>query len=158
MLTLALILLLAGDATPPAKAKRSEVERIIDGDTLVLKGYGRSRLIGVDAPETLAGRHGKQWRCGFEATAVLKELVPPGTVVLVQRTGTDVYDRPLVYLWRADDPKVFVNAGVVQSGYARIFKGRRFARQPVLEEAENSARKREAGLWSPGQRDCAPVK
>jgi len=158
MLTL-LVLLLAADlgSAPPAKTKQSEVVRIIDGDTLVLKGYGRVRLIGVDAPETPAGRQGKHWTCGLEATAELVEIAPPGVMVLVQRTGTDVFDRPLVYLWRADDPKVFVNEAVILSGYARVFAKKRFARQPALERAEQSARKREVGLWSPGQRDCAPV-
>ncbi|MFB9840612.1 hypothetical protein, partial [Actinoallomurus acaciae] len=35
-----------------ASTTTAVVTRVVDGDTLILRGQGRVRLIGVDAPET----------------------------------------------------------------------------------------------------------
>jgi endonuclease YncB( thermonuclease family) len=43
----------AGDRVMPAAS--DEVERVVDGDTVVLISAGKSRLIGVDTPEVFGG-------------------------------------------------------------------------------------------------------
>ena len=50
------------------------VERVIDGDTVVLSSLGTVRLIGVDTPETVDPRKSVQ-RYGLESAAFLKRLV-----------------------------------------------------------------------------------
>jgi len=60
------LLVLVGVASGCLPSAR--VERVIDGDTLVLEGGRRVRLLGIDAPER--GRPGAD-----AATARLRELV-----------------------------------------------------------------------------------
>ncbi|MGK2936458.1 MAG: thermonuclease family protein [Solirubrobacteraceae bacterium] len=90
------------------------VERVVDGDTVVLSGLGKSRLIGVDTPEVYGGVE-----CfGREASAYAKRLLTGRTVRY--RLGVDPrdrYQRALIYLW-LDDGRFF-NAMLVQDGYAQ---------------------------------------
>jgi micrococcal nuclease len=121
---------------------------VIDGDTVMLRTEGgrreRVRLIGVDAPETWP-RHD----CfGKEATQALRRLIPPGSRV---RTVPDIerrdrFGRLLLYLWtlRGD----FVNAALVQAGYARTMTvPPDTSHASTLREAERTAQRTEAGLW-----------
>ena len=70
--------------------------RVVDGDTVVLRSAGKSRLIGVDAPEVFGGQE-----CfGREASAFAKRLLRPGIRVRVERDveERDRYGRTLIYL------------------------------------------------------------
>lgn len=107
--------------SPPAAA-RAEIQRVVDGDTVVAAFNGgrteNVRLIGVDTPEKPGGRLPAE--CfGAEATAFTTALLPPGTPVLL--TGgaetRDVYDRLLAYVHRAADG-LFVNMALAREGYA----------------------------------------
>lgn len=128
------------------------VERVIDGDTLVLHGMGRVRLIGLDAPETWL-RHD----CfGTEATRALRRLTPPGSLV---RTAGDVeprdrYGRRLLYLWRPSG--AFVNAALVRAGFARAMTvPPNMSHAAFIYAAEDTARRRRAGIWHANQPGCA---
>lgn len=121
------------------------VERVIDGDTIVVSGGERVRLIGIDTPET------DQDECyAGEATQFVLGLVPPGTeVVLVADVEqTDRFGRTLAYLYRAEDG-LFVNAEIVAQGYAQTL-----TIPPNVVHAEQfrklaaQARDAELGLWS----------
>lgn len=96
------------------------VERVVDGDTIVLAGGERVRLIGVDTPETKDPR--KAVQCfGAEASAHTVALLPPGTAVRVvyDVERHDRYRRTLAYVYRESDG-LFVNADLVANGYAQI--------------------------------------
>lgn len=134
--TLAVVLVLRRDdatptASPPPEPGTAEVEatslppgddgrveRVVDGDTIVV-GDERVRLIGIDTPESVDPR--RPVECfGEEASAFTASLVPAGTRV---RLVTDVepydqYGRRLAYVYRIDDA-LFVNATLVAAGYAR---------------------------------------
>src|SRR4051812_9959267 len=75
----------------------ARVVRVVDGDTVVLSGLGKTRLIGVDTPEVYGGVE-----CyGREASAFTKRTLPPGESVRY-RLGTeprDRYGRALAYVW-----------------------------------------------------------
>src|SRR5687767_258243 len=65
--------------TAPAGDERT-VERVVDGDTIVVRDGEKVRLIGVDTPETRDPRTGVQ--CfGREASAYTSSLLPMGTAV-----------------------------------------------------------------------------
>ena len=88
--------------------------RVSDGDTVVLSGLGRSRLIGIDTPEV----HTERECFGRQASAFTGRLLPRGTRVRY-RLGVerrDRHGRPLVYVWLPD--RRFVNAQLVREGYA----------------------------------------
>jgi micrococcal nuclease len=156
---LAGVCLLAGGCGSPARldarvvTTTAVVTRVVDGDTLVLRGRGRVRLIGVDAPETWVRRD-----CfGAEATRALRRLTPPGAAVRVAPDvrARDRYGRSLLYLWTSRG--VFVNAALVRGGFARAVPvPPDTARAAVLDRAEAAARRAPAGLWRPAPYGCVP--
>lgn len=133
-----------GDAT--GSAGTATVTRVVDGDTVVLAGVGKSRLIGIDTPEVYGGAE-----CyGPEASAFAKRLLA-GRLVRFQAGAEprDRYGRALVYLWLADGR--FVNEAIVTRGYARtlaIAPNTRYAAR--LREGAAQARAAGRGLWSRG--------
>jgi micrococcal nuclease len=127
----------------------TSVERVVDGDTLVVRGDHPVRLIGVDTPETKDPRRPVQ--CfGREAAAFLSSLVPRGTRVRLvgDVEQHDQYDRTLAYLYRLPDG-LFVNAELLRAGYAQVLTispNVTHADQFVALAAEARAAGR--GLWS----------
>ena len=129
------------------------VQRVVDGDTLVIDGGLPVRLIGVDTPETKDPRRPVQ--CfGREAAAFLTSLLPKGTGVRLvgDVEQQDQYDRTLAYAYRLPDG-LFVNAELVRNGYAQVL-----TIAPNVAHADDfvalaaEARAAGRGLWSA----CAP--
>jgi micrococcal nuclease len=130
--------------------KTDTVDRVTDGDTVRLRGLGRTRLIGVDTPEVYGGVE-----CyGREASAFAKRVLKRGDRVRY-KLGTeprDRYGRALAYVWLDDDR--FFNLMLVERGYASVltippnveYAGR-------FRAAARKARGADRGLWSP--RTCA---
>jgi micrococcal nuclease len=119
--------------------------RVVDGDTVVLRSAGKSRLIGVDTPEVFGGQE-----CfGREASAFAKRLLPAGLRVGVEHDvePRDRYGRTLIYL-RLPDRRSF-NELLVAEGFAVPL-----AIPPNVRHADRfralarRARERAAGLWS----------
>ena len=128
------------------------VERVVDGDTVDVQIGGvteRVRLIGVDAPESVA-RNVPVQCFGAEASAALTELLPPGTVLNIRRDveARDHYGRLLLYLYREDDD-LFVNAWLIEAGLAEAVS---YEPNVAYETMLTSARQRAAsdlvGLWA----------
>lgn len=126
------------------------VDRVVDGDTLVITLAGddeRLRLIGVDTPETV--KPDAPVECfGPEASQFTKDLLPPGTRVLVQRDveARDDFDRLLGYVFLADG--TFVNLELLRQGFAtplRIEPNTAYA--DVFATAARSAEQAGLGLW-----------
>lgn len=101
----AVVVLLDAGASTTSRAQRSVgdvtrspsvVARVVDGDTLVLEGGRRVRLIGIDTPE--------RGECGFaRASALLRGAVEGRRVVLSNPRSVqdeDAYDRLLRYVDR----------------------------------------------------------
>jgi micrococcal nuclease len=101
------------------------VERAVDGDTVIVRGPGGRvedvRLLGIDTPETVDPR--RPVGCyGPEASAYTKHLVTGRRVTLrYDRALHDRYGRFLAYLWLAGPHPLFVNARLVELGYARTY-------------------------------------
>ncbi len=87
------VLATAACAPPPPSSLPGNVERVIDGDTIVMVGGERVRLIGIDAPES--------GQCGAnDATALLIARVAGQQAQLTPgaRTDRDEYGRLLRYV------------------------------------------------------------
>jgi micrococcal nuclease len=114
-----------GDSSPaaPSEPGAAVVSRIVDGDTVRIRIGGRTetvRLIGIDTPESV--KPGTPVQCfAKEAAARLGELVPPGTVVRVERDveARDRYGRLLAYVFRRGDG-LFVNLALARDGFAQV--------------------------------------
>jgi micrococcal nuclease len=121
----------------------ARVERVVDGDTVVLSGLGKARLIGVDTPEVYGGVE-----CyGRAASAYAKQVLDGARVRWRYDTEKrDRYDRALVYLWLEDGR--FFNAMLVRDGYATpltIPPNVEFADRFVRDS--RAARRAGRGLW-----------
>ncbi len=123
-----------------------QVERVVDGDTFVLSGGDRVRLIGIDTPESV---HPEKPVEPFsrEASAFAKRLLEGKTVRLefdVQER--DKYGRLLAYVYLEDG--TFVNAELVKNGFAVILTV-----PPNVKHAEHflnlqkEARENRRGVW-----------
>jgi micrococcal nuclease len=138
-----------GAGGPPAVGGETAVVRIVDGDTLVVTGGVRVRLIGINTPESVDPR--RPVECfGKEASAALARLVPPGTPVRLDYDveRTDEFGRTLAYLYRTSDG-LFVNAALVEGGYAQpATYPPNVAHAGELAALADRARQGNAGFWS----------
>ncbi|MEC9206313.1 MAG: thermonuclease family protein [Pseudomonadota bacterium] len=122
---------------------KGKVIKVIDGDTiLVLSDEGsknKIRLLYIDAPEI------KQ-RYGIDSKKFLKNIVLDKTII-INSEKTDRYNRQLaeIYLY-FDNKSIFVNAKMIKSGNAWVYKHDR--NNNYLLNLENHARSNKLGLWS----------
>ena len=135
---------------PPPGARGDWVERVEDGDTLVLRDLGNVRLIGIDAPQAERGAR----EChGEAATEAARRLLPEARRVRYalgrDKDGDrrDNFGRWLAYLWLPDG--AFVNELMVERGNATPLTtppddrwAGRFRAAAVRAQAT------ERGLWS----------
>lgn len=136
----------------PDDAMAGTVERVVDGDTVIVEVAGereRVRLLRIDTPE--AARDGGPAECLADAaTAALAELLPAGAPV---ELATDVevrdrYGRLLAHLWANG---TWVNGAMLEAGYADVITfPPNVAHDDEVRAAVQRARDAEAGLWDPG--------
>lgn len=123
------------------------VERVIDGDTLMLEGQVRVRLIGVDTPETKHPRKPVE-PLGPEATEFTRSQVENRDVKLgFDRERRDRYGRVLAYVYV--DGKL-LNEEIIRAGFSRAETRYKFDRAMALrfQHAEDEAREAGRGIWS----------
>lgn len=122
------------------------VQRVIDGDTVVLSSIGTVRLIGVDTPETVDPRKPVQ-SFGKEASAFTRTLTLGKQVrVEYDQERTDRYRRTLAYLYLQDG--TFVNREIVRQGYGHAYLSYPFRFMESFRAAEREAREARRGLWA----------
>lgn len=138
----------------PAGAQEATVVRLVDGDTVQLRGRGtgplparptRVRVLLVDTPEV----HTERECFGDEAADRAAELLPEGSTVRVEadRDREDRFGRSLLHVWNADG--VNVGEALVREGLAVVLFLRpndRYLQE--FERAEDEARQAGRGLWS----------
>jgi len=138
----------AADIPRAGQSGFAEVERVVDGDTVILSenlGYGR--VVGVDTPETV--QPGAPVECfGPQASAYTKRVLAPGKKLRyrVAVEPVDRYGRSLVYLWLPDGR--FFNAMLIRNGYATVLTippNTHYA--SLFERLEEKAARARRGLW-----------
>ncbi|BDZ47158.1 thermonuclease family protein [Naasia aerilata] len=147
----------APSAPVPRGAQEAVVERVVDGDTVIVDLEGartRIRLLNIDTPETVA--EDRPIEClGPEASAFTRELLPEGAEVRlafdVERT--DQYDRTLAAVFTEDGRNVSVE--LARRGLGRaVSYGDNVRWFDDVEEAEADARDQRVGLFDPDL-ECA---
>ena len=133
-------LILSGCSSPPDTAK---VVKVIDGDTITVKGGYKVRYIGIDTPEI----YPRLEAYGMEAWQANRQLVEGKRVRLEQDVSeTDKYDRLLRYVYIDD---TFVNAELVRQGLATAKAYPPDTKyQDYLEQMEMEARLAGRGMWA----------
>ncbi len=123
-----------------SKSNIFEVERVIDGDTIVIEGGEKVRFIGIDTPE----------RGEFyykEATDYMKSLVENKKVRLEKDVSErDRYGRLLRHVY-VDD--IWINAKMIKEGYARFVTfPPDVSHVEKFRKLEKEAKENKKGLWS----------
>ena len=137
--------------TPPDQLSEGidyEVERVVDGDTLLLTNRIRIRLIGIDTPETKKKDHPVElW--GPEATEYTKRFIADANYRIQLEFDTervDQFGRTLAYVRRNDR---VLNEELVRQGLARVPNDQiNSAMRRKLREAEREAKAARRGIWS----------
>ena len=120
----------------PDEAKYVKVDRVIDGDTIVLMNGSRVRLEGIDAPE-------RDQPYGSEATAALERMVARS--VYMVEVDTDRYGRTVGQLYHSTEGSD-INASMVCAGHAWWYE--RYAPDnELLESCHKEAQNAPKGLW-----------
>jgi micrococcal nuclease len=129
------------------------VQRVVDGDTLVLGTGERVRLIGVNTPESVRPNTPVQ-RFAREAADFTKRMVEGKLVQLEfdplssRRTdGKDRYERTLAYVFLQDG--THLNAEIIRQGYGfAVSSSPPIKYQEEFRRLEREAREQRRGLWS----------
>lgn len=130
----------------PNDSKRLRtVVTVIDGDTIVLDGGEKIRLIGVDTPETVHPNKPVEY-FGKEASAFTRRLCEGKKVRLeYDLDRVDKYGRTLAYVYLEDG--TFVNAEIIKQGYGHAYTRFPFKYMGEFRKYEREARKNRRGLW-----------
>ena len=130
-------------------ATTARVERVVDGDTILVRLDGRServRYIGVDTPESV--KPGLRVQCFGKAAAAENRRLVLGREVRLSYDAEprDRYGRLLAYVWRGD---LLVNAELVRLGYGKPLEiAPNLAHAVELRRLASTARRDRRGLWS----------
>ncbi len=145
---LALAVLLAVPVAQSRTTALYRIDHVADGDTVDLRNGQKVRLVQIDTPEVYFGTE-----CyGPQASALTKQLLPPGTAVRLSvepaTDRMDDYGRLLRYVVRARD-NLDVNLYLVRVGAAApyFYDGRRGMYAALLDRLARRARARHLGLW-----------
>lgn len=134
---------------PPERSRPADIRRcvrVIDGDTLMLDGDERVRLIGVNTPESVDPRRPVEF-FGKEASAFTRRLVEGRAVRLEYGADTrDRYGRTLAYVYLEDG--TFLNAEIIRQGYGQTYTRFPFRFQEEFLSLEREARAGGRGLWA----------
>ena len=122
------------------------VQKVIDGDTIVLADGRRVRYIGINAPE-LGNESAPAEGFGPEARDFNRKLVGRAKVRLeFDLERHDQYGRVLAYVFMPDD--TFVNAELVKSGNAYcLFRRPNTKYDSLLLHLQREAMAKKAGMW-----------
>ncbi|MGI8984785.1 MAG: thermonuclease family protein [Acidimicrobiales bacterium] len=165
VVTTAVLVTKTAPATAPAPTaipagEDTAVVRVVDGDTIMVTGGTRVRLIGIDTPETVDPSSPVQ--CfGPEATRYANALLPVGTPIrlVYDVERLDRYGRTLAYVYRTGDG-VFVNLAMARDGLAaQLTVPPNVAHAEEIRVAVAEARTANLGLWAacPPAAAVAPV-
>lgn len=122
------------------KTEDALVTRVTDGDTIVIDGGERVRLLGIDTPERGDDYYN-------EAKEFLEERILMKNVKLERSVeDKDMYDRLLRYVWINDS---LINLELVERGYASAyFYNENEKYKDLIADAEKKAIEKKIGIFS----------
>ncbi len=139
------------------------VVRIVDGDTLKVRYWGKEesiRLIGIDTPESRVNKKTKRdakkngqdiktiTAMGKRATEYVESLVKPGDLITIEFDAQqrDRYSRLLGYVYLSNGK--MLNEEIVKAGYANVMTiPPNVKYQDSFLRAYKQARESKRGLW-----------
>ena len=124
------------------------VQRVVDGDTIVLDNGLKVRLIGVDTPETKHPSKPVEYY-GKEASAFTRRMCEGKRVRCeYDWEKTDKYGRILACVFVLEGgTELFLNAEIIKQGYGHAYTRFPFSKMEEFRAAEREAREGGVGLW-----------
>jgi micrococcal nuclease len=150
LVAVALAAFLNPSARDVISGDREYVQRVIDGDTLMLGTGERVRLIGVDTPETNHPEKPVEY-FAKEASAFTRRMAEGKRIKLDYDDANkhidhkDRYGRTLAYVWLEDGS--LLNAEIIRQGYGHALTRYPFSRMEEFRRLEREAREQGWGLW-----------
>jgi micrococcal nuclease len=140
-------LVIGGGFAVPASALDGTVERVVDGDTIVVRVHGRDlhvRVLNIDTPETVHPTQADEC-LGQEASKYTEQLAPPGTRVNLKfdNERTDRYGRTLAVVTLSDGRIIASELAKAGLGIPMIVGGNDTYFDPVMagfKQAEDNQR------------------
>lgn len=138
-----------------AGGETAVVERVLDGDTVILRGWReRVRLANIDAPEMAHGHRQPGQPFSVQSTKWLTRKVQ-GKPVAVRCVDEDHYGRQICNLYLQGE---HVNRELVRAGLAWAnTASARYLRDKSILAVQREAQEQRHGLWVDGQ-PVAPWK
>lgn len=136
---------------------QGHVLHVFDGDTLLVEGIGKVRLVGIDAPETEASvRDDFYWRWQISPAKLRKvarrakdfcqRQTRSGPVTIIPaQDPRDRHGRLLAYVRLADGQ--LLNRLLLERGLAAVYRRFDFQMKEDFLLAEKAARRQGCGLW-----------
>ncbi|MEN8169944.1 MAG: thermonuclease family protein [Pseudomonadota bacterium] len=123
------------------------VQKIIDGDTIVVQHAGKVRLLGINTPE-IAHRDRAEEPLGKEAHQRLKQLLAGNKVYLeFDQRRRDKYKRLLAHVRLEDGTNI--NEVLLREGLARaLFLQPNMKHLKYYYQVESEAQEEKRGIWS----------
>lgn len=92
------------EAKQPGELIPATIERVVDGDTIIVTKEGKSvkvRMIGVNTPESVHSDASKNTPEGKKASNYTKSRLEKGQIVYLEydTEPQDIYGRDLAYVW-----------------------------------------------------------
>ncbi len=160
ILTLSILAFLS---SPLHAQQTTTVVRVVDGDTLKVRYWGKEesiRLIGIDTPESRANKKAKRdakrsgqdiktiTSMGKRATEYVENLVKTGDLITIEFDAQqrDRYGRLLGYVYLSNGK--MLNKEIVKAGYATVMTiPPNVKYQDRFLKAYKEARDNKRGLW-----------
>lgn len=134
--------------TVKANPLNAVVEKITDGDTVILNQAGRTittQLACIDSPDWV---NGKPEAYAENSLNRLSQLIPVGSSIQYYDLGTINSGRVLAVIFNGN---MNINLQMVAEGQARLhnrFRGTCRTSADDLADAENNARSSRLGIWN----------
>jgi micrococcal nuclease len=133
--------------------EKSQVRRVVDGDTVELSNGQKIRLLNIDTPETVKAN--TPIMCyGREASDFTKKLLTDKNVQLVSdREANDQYGRGLRFIFLdgvdTDNIENSINADLVKNGFARAVSYKpNITYIKDFQNWESQAKSKNLGIWA----------
>lgn len=122
----------------PSQKDITIVTNVIDGDTIVISGGERVRLLGIDASE--------KGEFYYKESKERLEQLTENKEIALEREGDnkDKYDRLLRYIFLNDTN---INLQMVEEGYAICYFYEESKYQDSCKELEENAMQNKIGRW-----------
>jgi micrococcal nuclease len=161
--TLSFIFILSLLASLLHAQQTTTVTRVVDGDILKVRYWGKEesiRLIGIDTPESRVNKKTKRdakrsgqdiktiTAMGKRATEYVESLVKPGDLITIEFDAQqrDRYGRLLGYVYLSNGK--MLNEEIVKAGYANVMTiSPNMKYKDRFLKAYKEAREKERGLW-----------